>query len=423
MPHEIPHVTCLGCGCACDDIVVTLDHDRILRADRACPLGAAWFGDGRVPGAVRVDGREDGLDRALDVAAALLRVAPGRGLVFLADEITCETQRAALGLADGLRAVTDGMVSATAAAGILAGQRRGRATCTLGEIRNRADLILFWGTDPEARYPRYRSRYAVDPAGFHLPGGRDARTVVSVSIGAEKGPADADLHLGMAAGVEMTVLSALRARLIGHDLGRVKGIPSWLAPLAERLTGARYVVIVHDGDPVHASRAGDRVEGLITLVQALNGPTRAALCTLRAGGNRTGAEAVMTWQTGYPFAVEFSRGYPRYAPDRRGGELLAAGVLTAALVVGAAASVPAALHPELAKIPTVVVGPRASEAPFPTRVAVDTGVAGIHEAGTGYRMDDVPLSLRAPLPGPRSAAGTIAQLTARLTRPDTARRP
>jgi formylmethanofuran dehydrogenase subunit B len=43
-------------------------------------------------------------------------------------------------------------------------------------------------------------------------------------------------------------------------------------------------------------------------------------------------------------------------------------------------------------------------------VAIDTGVAGIHEDGTGYRMDEVPLSLRSPLEGPRSAAETLIAL-------------
>ena len=36
----------------------------------------------------------------------------------------------------------------------LPAQRRGRATATLGEISNRADVLLFWGVDPAERYPR-----------------------------------------------------------------------------------------------------------------------------------------------------------------------------------------------------------------------------------------------------------------------------
>jgi formylmethanofuran dehydrogenase subunit B len=43
-------------------------------------------------------------------------------------------------------------------------------------------------------------------------------------------------------------------------------------------------------------------------------------------------------------------------------------------------------------------------------VAIDTGVAGIHEGGTGYRMDEVPLSLRPPLAATRSTVGVLEAL-------------
>jgi formylmethanofuran dehydrogenase subunit B len=414
---QVPHVTCLGCGCACDDIVLTVRAGRIVQAENACPLGAAWFGDGWVPGSVRVAGRECQLEEALDAAATLLRGARGKLLVFLGEDLTCAAQRAALGIADRLGALADGTVSETAAAGILAGQRRGRALATLGEIRNRADLVLYWGTDPDARYPRYRSRYAGVPSGFHLRRGRHNRTVVSVSIGADAGPAEADLNFPLAPEQEIPALAELRAQLLGRSLGSAAMLPAALADLTDWLVRAKYVAIVHDGEPSGERRSLDRTEGLIALAQALNGPTRAALSTLRGGGNRTGVEAVMTWQTGFPFAVDFSRGAPRYRPDRRAAELLAAGSLAAALIVGTPASLPEALRAGVGALPVVAVGPRASEAPFGVQVAIDTGVAGIHETGLGYRMDEIPLPLRAAVPGPRSATETLHRLADRLAAP------
>ena len=411
---QVAHVTCLGCGCACDDILLTVRDELIVQAEHACPLGAAWFGDGRVPGVVRVDGRDCGVDQALDAAAALLRGARGRLFVFLGDELTCAAHRLALGLADRLQAVADGVVSETAAGGILAAQRRGRATATLGEIRNRADLVLYWAIDPDQQYPRYRSRYAGYPSGLHLRRGPRCRTVISVSVGADAGPAEADLHLTLRPEQELGALAELRARLAGRTLGEAGGPAAEVAELAGRLTGAKYVAIVHDGEASLERRSPDRTEALIALAQALNAPTRAALSTLRGGGNRSGAEAVMTWQTGYPFAVDFSRGFPRYQPDRRGADLFGHRSFTAALVAGSPASVPEAVRRGLSGIPAVVVGPRASEAPFPARVVIDTGTAGIHEAGLGYRMDDIPLPLQAVVPGPRSATETLEQLTSRL---------
>src|SRR5207247_3636897 len=90
------------------------------------------------------------------------------------------------------------------------------------------------------------------------------------------------------------------------------------AELARRLMQARYVALVADGEPGPAPSDPDRAEALVALAQALNGPTRCALSTLRGGGNRAGAEQVLTWQTGFPCAVDFARGYPEYRPHGGG---------------------------------------------------------------------------------------------------------
>jgi len=59
---------------------------------------------------------------------------------------------------------------------------------------------------------------------------------------------------------------------------------------------------------------------------------------------------------------------------------------------------------------SVAIGPRASAASFQPAVAVDTGAAGIHEAGTAFRMDDVPLPLRPSVDGARAALVTVRAL-------------
>jgi formylmethanofuran dehydrogenase subunit B len=135
---------------------------------------------------------------------------------------------------------------------------------------------------------------------------------------------------------------------------------------------------------------------------------------LRGGGNRSGADAVVTWQTGFPFAVDFAPGFPTYRPHAGAAVLLAAGEIDAALVIGSPASIPEPLVRGLAGLPSVAIGPRASTATFQPAVAVDTGVAGIHEGGTAFRMDDVPLPLRPPLAGPPTAAGALRSLRERL---------
>src|SRR5207244_1002306 len=215
----------------------------------------------------RVNGRSASLEQALTEAAGLLTGAT-HPLVYLAGDLSCETQREAVAIADRLHAALDSL-AATAATAVLAAQRRGRAGATLGEIR----------------------QPAVD--------------------------------------------------------------------LARRMAEARYVVIVADSEPGPVPADPARAEALVTLAQALNSPTRCALSTLRGGGNRSGADAVLTWQTGFPFAVDFARGYPSYRPQADAAALLGAGEVDAALVVGSPATLPEPVATPLARLRSVAIGPRA----------------------------------------------------------------
>jgi formylmethanofuran dehydrogenase subunit B len=408
--RPIESVMCLGCGCGCDDLTVQVKNDRIVDVSPACPVAQAWFGDGSIPDAITRGGTPVSLNQAIAAAAATLGESTGRVLVYIGPELSSQAQRAALAIADVLRARVDTATSRPAAAGLLAAQRRGRAAATLAEIRNRADVVLFWAVDPRTRYPRFIPRF-LDAKGTHVPSGRKGRRVISVSVGGDRGPAGAELELVLTAEEEVPALSVMRATVLGNVLGELPANLQAAVKAATLLKEAKYAVIVNEAEPAE-STSPLRAEGLIALTQALNGPTRAALSSLRAGGNRSGAESVLTWQTGYPMAVDFSQGFPRYAPGSRA--LDAPSDVGAVLVAGSVA----ALSPETAaafgKVPTIVIGPRASEAPFTTRIAIDTGVAGIHEAGTGYRMDEIPLPLHPPLPGARSAVETLRTLLAAL---------
>ena len=410
-------VTCLGCGCACDDIGISVRGGRIVEAARACALGVAWFGDGSLPASATIDARPAARDAAVESAAELLGAAR-RPLVYLAPGLTNEAVREAAALADVLGAALDSVTSATAIGAILAAQERGRASATLGEARHRADVVVWWGVDPSSRYPRYAERYAPLPRGLHVPDGRVSRTVVAVDIGAAVAPSDADRRFMLPAEDEVATLGALRALVSvpGADRAFHEANPVAAAiwararALAPALVSGRYVLVVADAEPPDGMAASPadhvRLSALIALVQAMNGPTRAALSLLRAGGNRSGADAVLTSQTGYPLAVDFSRGAPRYRPFDGGAQHLAARrEVDAVIVAGRLDDVPGVVSALLTTVPSVLVGPAASAARLgPRSVAIDTGVAGVHDAGTALRLDDVPLPVRAVVPGPPSAA-------------------
>ena len=73
----MPDATCAGCGCACDDIEVTVADGRLAGLTRTCALGDAWFAErgGDRPPVARVDGRAVSVDEGAGAAAAILREA------------------------------------------------------------------------------------------------------------------------------------------------------------------------------------------------------------------------------------------------------------------------------------------------------------------------------------------------------------
>jgi len=415
----VENAVCLGCGCACDDIAVVIEGGRIKEARNACPLGLRWFGDGSLPGAV-LGGRSAAIEDVVGEIADVLRSARAP-LVYLAPDLTSEAQRAAVAIADQLHAFIDGVTSATASEGILASQRRGRASATLGEIRNRADVLLFWAVDPALGYPRFQSRYAPNPVGVHVPRGRADRTVIAVDVGSQRGPDDADVRIQMTAEEEPLFFASLRGFLAGRTLGGAP-IIARVNELATRLNRAKYAVIVLDAESPPRALAVPtmRADSLIALTQSLNATTRAALCTLRAGGNRNGADTVLTWQTGFPMAVGFSRGAPKYSPGHATLSRLEGGAFDAVLLVGAAAALPDAVAAALRGVRTIAIGPRASQSTIDAGIRIDTGIASIHESGIAFRTDEVPLPLRAVLPTPRDTASLLKALGAAIAAKESA---
>ena len=117
----------------------------------------------------------------------------------------------------------------------------------------------------------------------------------------------------------------------------------------------------------------------------------------------TGADNVVSWQTGYPFGVNFARGYPRFNPgEYTTSDTLARKEADAALIIAsdpyANFSQPA--RERLAAIPVICLDPKLSETAKIATVAFTTATYGINVPGTVYRMDDVPIPLRPAFESP-----------------------
>ena len=179
----VPNATCTFCGCVCDDMELTVENDHITKAKNACVLGKAWFLNHHVeerPVAL-VEGKPASLDDAVERAAQILAGAR-YPIVYGLSDTTCEAQRVAVAIADRIGGCIDTTTSVCHGPSGMAFQGVGEVTCSLGEVRNRADLVIFWGVDPLESHPRHFERYSVWPAGEFLPGGRADRFVVVADV-------------------------------------------------------------------------------------------------------------------------------------------------------------------------------------------------------------------------------------------------
>jgi formylmethanofuran dehydrogenase subunit B len=122
---------------------------------------------------------------------------------------------------------------------------------------------------------------------------------------------------------------------------------------------------------------------------------------MRVPGDVTGADNVLCWQTGYPFSVNLCRGYPRYNPgEYSANDMLERREIDACLFVGSegVGEMSQQAIASLQQIPTIALDYPTVDSLLSPTLRFTTAVYGIHLPGTAYRMDEVPIPLRAFLP-------------------------
>ncbi len=410
--NVIQDATCTFCGCVCDDIDLTVDTtaSRITEAKRACVLGKAWFFHHHIENRpeATIDGQSVSYDEAIDKAADILLSAHYPVTYGLSDT-TCEAQRVAVAITDWIGGTVDTTTSVCHGPSGIAFQGVGEVTCSLGEIRNRADFLIFWGGNPAESHPRHFTKYSLMPKGELVPNGRKDRYAVLVDVRKTKSAKAVDLHLQLKPRSDFELAWSLRALAKGVDpdpsVEEKTGIPlDTLRELMDRMQRAKFGAILFGMGLTMTRGKHLNSEAVLTLARDMNRfGNRWVAKPMRGHGNVTGADNVVTWQTGYPFGVNLGRGYPRFNPGEfTTTDLLARGEADAALIIASDPmsnfSQPARDH--FVRIPTIVLDPKLSSTAKVATVAFTTATYGINVPGTVYRMDDVPISLRPAFASP-----------------------
>jgi formylmethanofuran dehydrogenase subunit B len=443
-------VTCPVCGTFCDDIEIVLDDKKkIIEARKACAMGAAKFLNysshrTKTP-LIRKNGElvESTMDEAIDKAAQIL-VDAHYPILYGWSNTCCEAQRVGVELTEEVGGVMDNTATVCHGPSIIGVQAAGIPGATLGQLRHRADLIIYWASNPWAAHPRHPERYSMFSDGRfqksswtkylsklrgemskkkiqrasnlvlkkdfrfadckvkELPHSMytNKRKTIVVDVRKTRSADAADCFIQVEPGKDYELLQALRVLVNDGelDVDEVAGIPvEILEDLTDVLIGCKLGIIFF-GLGLTMSRGKHRnIDAAIHLTRDLNSRTKFLIMPMRGHYNVTGINIVTTWQTGYPFAVDLSNGYPRYNPGETSAvDILCRDESDAMMVIASdpVAHFPKAATKNIAKYPLIAIDPEVTPTTMLADVILPPAFVGIEVEGTAYRMDHVPLPLK-----------------------------
>jgi formylmethanofuran dehydrogenase subunit B len=409
----VTDVVCPFCGTLCDDIKVVLDGNQIVDTMNACIIGNEKFKSAGAGHRINQPlEREEGTtqfapvsyDYAIEKSAQILAKAK-RPLFYGWSSTSCEAQEVGNELAEVCGGVTDNTASVCHGPSVLAIQTVGAPMCTLGEVKNRADLIIYWGCNPIHAHPRHMSRYSIYPRGFFTERGFDDRTLVVVDPRPTDTAKQADIYVQVEQGKDYELLDALRTATRGEDIPDVvAGVKKeQIKELAELAKTKKFGLLFFGMGVTQTTGKHRNIDIAISWVADMNKYTKFNLIPMRGHYNVTGSGQVMTWQSGFPFAMDFSRGYPRYNPgETAANDILQRQECDAAMIIASdpGAHFPVSSMKWFAKIPTITIDPHYTPTTGVSNIVIPSTIVGIEEEGTAYRMDNVPIRCRKVVNGP-----------------------
>jgi len=418
-------VVCTGCPLVCDDILLSVGDGASTgaeaRFDHACERGVAWLSQAWSPAsdvAALRDGRPCRADEATARAAEKL-AACRRVLVTGCTDATLEVAVAAANLAERLRAAVDfGAADAASLAGATAA-KVGRVTADFEELRDRADCVLLWWTDPTATHPRFAERF-LEPA---LSGGHRRVFVIGPCLAPPETPGWTTVPMPAAQAAEAAAMlqQVLVEQLTGGQPAASRQTPqgdeeraSPLAAVAEACATATCVGVVTapslaDASGLDTAAISRVVAWLAHRKPAFEIPLSSAPC----GAGTASAAAVATWRYGDAGAIARA--------DRDGGwlapaeadacRLLDRGEVDGVLLVGEPTAAVAAAMETFAGVVVAIGGPAPPAGPSRTWIATaptSLCTSGRLLRGDGRLVELLPVR-SGVLPAAQEVLGSIEQ--------------
>lgn len=386
---HVPH-TCPACGLLCDDVDVNALPALFQRCDKA-----AQFYQRQLPANLpAVAGVATSLQHALQTAASLLKKAHQPIIAGASTDVY--GARALVDLAQVCSAKMTHLNADSTLRNMKVLQQRGWQTTTLTEVRNRADVIVCFGTDIVHYHPRFFERIVWVPEALFTQA--QARQIVYVgreNLNTQAGCAPdgrKPIHIPCADEALPAVVAALRALVVGHRLSGdvVGGVPiAQLTELAAMLSTASYATLVWVAKAFPQSHAELIIENISETVVALNQTSRAMGLSLGGSDGDTSVNYTHTWRQGVIIDA------PHWAAHD-------------ALIWVNSFSPQATMPPVVG--PSIVFGAPDSQFAVAPEVFIPIATPGLDGQGQQFRVDgSVTLPLSAMQPSTHPSLSTVIQ--------------
>jgi formylmethanofuran dehydrogenase subunit B len=271
-------------------------------------------------------------------------------------------------------------------------QDLGWVMTTMGEIKNRADLIIFAGTDAR-NYPRFFERVVWNEKSMFNYDTTDRDIVYlgeNLDTSQGKSPSGKKpTYLKCPQDEIGEVISVLHALVGGNKTQKkneISGIKmTSLEKLAEQMKNARYGVIVWAPGELDFPHAELTIQNFCEIAKYLNRETRFAGFTLGGSEGGVSAYSVSTWQCGFPLRVSFSKGYPEHDAQKYAAANVLKNKDADALVW--ISSFNTEMKAPSAKIPSIILATPGSRQTFKPDVFIPVGTPGVDHSGQMLRTD------------------------------------
>ena len=387
--------TCRGCSLLCDDLTISIREQELILCENACPTAQEWFQT-----ALHVEREEYNADAAIKIAKKWLQEA-GSTLICGLEGIALQAETSLINLALKEQAFLSAGTSPEKTA---AYQRYGGASCTLGEVRQRADLILAGNVDLLSTWPRFEQQILSKKSRFLSPDQPrslfflgDANLLKEPSrysevIDVPQGQLDQAILLLRRFCKNQSEKIDSREKAESENVLKSDVIKQ-IQQLAEQLLAAEYPVLFHDDSLAQKQFFWAK------LVSEVNQKSRLHSLTVFAGRAKGAASETILAMTGFPDQIAFRNKEILHDCHRyQAARLIENNEVDLIIYAGDLLSEKwsKVFQKLTSSARLIVIHSGITELPQfdASTVQILTQVPGIHEAGTTIRCDGVPLPLR-----------------------------